>query len=209
MKIYGPLNQVNSDITYGQREAAACVASTNGGGFSDGLGSEGLSMLDFTPVTGTACSSTSDWCSSFTTYSNYASPRELQQISISDPNDTTCNGTCSTCTAACGVPPGDSGDLRHWLSSAVTNHLTVLELYYMDAGLAYDPNYCQSFNVGMMTCPTGYSIGTGTGMSTSKEYNFYNSVGQGSNCGVVHTPQGTGNCAYATAINNAHGLNPP
>ena len=212
MQIFGPLNQVNSDVTYGQREATACVASTNGAGFSDGLGSQGLSMLDFTPVTGTACSSTSDWCSSFTTYKNYAAPRELQQISISDPNDTTCDGHCSTCTAPCGIPPGDSGDLTHWLASAVTNHLTVLELYYRDAGLAYDPNYCQSFDSGPPpTCPTGYSLGNGTGMLTSKEYNFYNSVGQGSNCSpqVIHSPQGAGNCAYANAINTAHGLNPP
>jgi hypothetical protein len=109
----------------------------------------------------------------------------------------------------CGVPPGDSGDLRVWLPYAVTNHMTTLELYYLDAGLALTRT---TVGVSRALLPfvvsVGYIVGSNTFLTTTLQATFMNDVGQGSNCPGGGSGAGgasTGNCAYATTINNAHG----
>jgi hypothetical protein len=212
MKIYGPLNQVNSDNAYGTREAAAAAGSTNGGGFFDGFGSQGLSLLDATSC-GTA---SSGWCNAFGSWYTHGSPLELQQISLSDPNDGNCTSQSPNWpTSGCGTPPDDSGDLRGWLPFATSNHLTVLELYYRDAALAFDPSYCTlNSQTSPTTCSSSYTTGQNTFLTTPLEFTFFQSVGVGASCasslGISQTQTGAaGDCSYANAINAAHGLHTP
>jgi len=211
MKFFAPIDTADSpsDITYATHEANKAVVSSNGHGLVDGYGSQGLSLLD--SKNGCA-NATSNWCYLFgnppTSYKN-GSPLELQQISLSDPDDSQCDSMTSPPPLnACGIPPRDSGDMRTWLSFAVTNHMSVLELYYLDAALAFDPNYCASFN--MFGECVGYSVGnsSNTFLTTALQATFMNEVGQGSKCSPPVSGAGgasTGNCAYATAINAAHG----
>jgi hypothetical protein len=218
MKVFAPLNQVTSPTdNYGTREAAAAAGSTNGGGFFDGFGSQGLSLLDDSSCSGAA----SNWCSAFGNWYPHGMPLELQQISLSDPFD----GDCTTQSpgGGCGVPPSDSGDLRHWLPFAVNNHLKVLELYYRDAALAFDPNYCVlDSQITPTSCntSTSYTTGSNTFLTSGLQFTFFESitgvstgVGIGaacagnSNVNVSGAQSGaTGDCSYAIAINNAHGL---
>jgi hypothetical protein len=211
MKFFAPIDTADSppDIGYATHEASKAVVSSNGHGLVDGYGSQGLSLLD---SLNTCPNATSNWCWLFgntpTWYKN-GSPLELQQISLSDPDDSQCDSTTSPPPLhACGIPPRDSGDMRTWLSFAVTNHMSVLELYYLDAALAFDPNYCASFN--MFGECVGYSVGnsSNTFLTTALQATFMNEVGQGSKCSPPVSGAGgasTGNCAYATAINAAHG----
>lgn len=174
----------------------------NGHGFYDGFGSQGLSLLDTLTVSctgGMTGSTASNWCPGFGSYYKTGSPLELQQLSLSNETDSSCS--------ACGIPPADSGNLRVWLPFAVTNHMTVLELYYHDAGLAYDPNYCASFFGGV--CTGGYT--TRDFLTPSLQRTFMNDVGQGMNCPGGGSGAGnasTGNCAYAIALDAAHGYHP-
>ncbi len=139
MSFFAPLNSTAAYPDYGTYEAGVAATTSNGHGVIDGFGSQGLSILDTAAFNG--CSgSTSDWCDSFGTYYGTGMPRELQQLSLSDEeNSMSCPG--------CGVPPnGNSGDLLVWLPFAVENHMTVLELYTLDAALAFDPNYCTAIS---------------------------------------------------------------
>lgn len=211
MKFFAPIDTADNDATYGLAEAGTAAVSSNGRGVIDGFGSQGLSLLDY--MNGCALS-TSDWCTSFGTYYQNASPLELQQISLSDEQDGNCSTQSPPPLNACGTPPRDSGDLRVWLPFAVSNHVSVIELYYLDAALAFDPNYCTSIIGGLCS---GYSIGTNTFLTQTLQATFMNDVGQGSTTGVNNCPLGTtgaggastGNCAYANAINAAHGPHMP
>jgi hypothetical protein len=110
--------------------------------------------------------------------------------------------------SGCGIPSaGDSGDLRVWLPFAIGNHANVIELYSLDAALAFDPNYCTAISLG--ECATAYDT-SNTFLTPALEAQFMNFVGQGTTCPTpVYGPSGgTGNCAYAAAINIAHGLKP-
>lgn len=210
MKFFAPLNAAESnDLDYGYQEANAAAITSNGHGIIDGFGSQGLSLLDYSSG---CASSASDWCPSFGTWYPSAMPLELQQISLSDPEDGDCSTQSPPPNHHCGVPPNDSGDLRVWLPFAVNNHLTVLELYYLDAGLAFDPNYCDSITFtppSTYTCgPSSYALGSNTFLTRNLQGPFMNDVGQGSNCSPPVSAAGgtsTGHCYYATAINNAHG----
>jgi hypothetical protein len=205
MKFFAPIDTADSppDITYATHEANKAVASSNGHGLVDGFGSQGLSRLDTDFINGCA-GSTSNWCTLFGTYYQKASPLELQQISLSDPDDGNCGSQSPE--GSCGIPPRDSGDLRKWLPFAVNNHLTVLELYYLDAALAFDQSYCGTIIAGR--CTNGYTIVGNTFLTSLLQGTFMNEVGQGSNCpGGGSGAGGTsnGNCDYAIAINSAHG----
>jgi hypothetical protein len=89
--------------------------------------------------------------------------------------------------------------------------MTTLELYYMDAALAFDPNYCTAFSPPPVTCTAGYTIvnPTGTFLNNKLQATFMNDVGQGTNCSPPAPGPGAGNCAYAATINAAHGLHAP
>ncbi len=196
MNFFAPLNAADgNDLDYGYQEANAAAISSNGHGFIDGFGSQGLSLRD--SLNGCTLSA-SNWCPSFGNWYTSAMPLELQQLSLSDERDSTCS--------SCGVPPGDSGDLRLWLPFAVNNHITILELYYLDAGLAYDQNYCTAIS-GLGVC-TGYNPGSNTFLNTTIQATFMNHVGQGKNCPGGGPTYSNGNCSYAQCLNDAHGPHP-
>ncbi len=201
MTFFAPLNSTAS-YDFGTYEAGIAATTTNGHGVIDGFGSQGLSLLDTTAFNG--CSgSTSNWCDSFSTWNGMAMPRELQQLSLSnEQNQTSCPG--------CGTPPsGNSGDLYYWLPFAVENHMTVLELYTLDAGLAFDPNYCANITSPPLTCFNGYPVsGTFLNGNSSLQATFMNDVGQGYNCPNGGPSYSTGGCQYAQCITDAHGLHP-
>jgi hypothetical protein len=83
------------------------------------FGNEGLQLTDMTNYP--HCSS--DWCDLFAEYTGDV-PLELQPIALSSPQ---------------GDPP--VGSLVTLLPFAVTNHVTILEIYCDDWLLAFDPNY--------------------------------------------------------------------
>jgi hypothetical protein len=214
MNILTSLNQVTGPTDgYGSREAAAAAAATNGGGFGDGFGSQGLSLLD---QINTCSQAASGWCTAFGLWYPSWMPLELQQISLSDPLDYDCmHGP----TGQCGIPNNDSGDLRLWLDFAVQNHLTVLELYYHDAALAFDPQYCAlDSQTSPMTC-TSASYTLDEFLTRPLQFSFFQAIsgttgsgaGIASGCqsqvGVTGAQSGAnGDCSYGIAIMNAHGL---
>ncbi len=218
MRIYAPLNEYGGNNpagnAYGMREAEQALQYSNGGGVPDGFGSQGLSLTD-TSIANGCSNAVSYWCSAFQIYHGAQAPLELQQISLSDPLDSTCAYPQSPNNpAGCASPPnGDSGDLRIWLPFAVANYADVIELFYLDAALAFDPNYCTAFTgvEGSACVPgpggSGYTItNSGTFLTAAQQGQFFNTVGQGANCpGGPGGGIGQGNCSYATAINNAHG----
>lgn len=180
--------------------ASIAVGSGNAFGYINGFGSQGLSLLDTCSHNGSA----GDWCYEFTnTTNNYFAlgmPLELQQIAISDPDV----NPCTSSPPQCGTPPNVSGDLRGWLQLAVANNATVIEMYYQDLGLAFDPNYCT--NTGCYHLPT---INTSPNPNT-----WYCEVGYGAQyggpgcTGIPGCQQpgggGSGEC-YSAAIIAAHG----
>jgi len=205
MNIYAPINEVGNDNS-GMLEAEQAVMYSNGSaGSPDGFGSQGLSVLDTNAVNSCA-GAISSWCLAFGSYYGVGSPLELQQASLSDPLDTTCTPPQSPGPLGCGASStgADSGDLRIWLPFAIANHADVIELYYFDAALAFDPEYCTAFTgVYGSACMTGYTIIPGTFLTASQQGQFFNTVGQGMGCG---TGIGLGDCSYANAINMAHGF---
>jgi hypothetical protein len=198
MLIFEPINRVNgNDADYSNYEAQDAIAHSNAYGATFGFGSQGLSLADFNSP---PCAS--NWCILFGYYYAQGSPLELQQIANSDPFDELCSSGC--------VPGGESGDLRAWLPLAVTGHMNVLELYSVDADLAYDPYFCYLSGT---TCVSG-SYTSLNGLTVAQQYNYFNQTGTGSNNGVGigdacgGNPQGSnavGNCQYSTAINKAQG----
>src|SRR6266496_5225877 len=141
-------------------------------------------------------------------------PLELQQIAISDPSNKTCPGS------SCGVPPGVAGDLRLWLPYAISNHASVIEMYYRDLALAFDVNYCTMQDGTNTRCIAGYTTQANSNITTTQQWQWFSAgdggnlahgVGQGSNCPSCPGPScpggiGHGDCTYADAINAAHGL---
>jgi hypothetical protein len=81
---YWPIDTIAGDNSYATSMAADAVAAINGQGYLNGFGSQGLSLLD---DLGAGCTGAiADWCDLFSmTYQSFGTPRELQQISISDP----------------------------------------------------------------------------------------------------------------------------
>ena len=206
MRRFWAINEVSSDVTYPNTEAQYATAAANVYGFVNGFGSQGLSLLDVTSSTCTSGTSASNWCQLFGQYHATGMPLELQQIAISDPTNV-------TCATGCGIPPGVAGDLRLWLPYAVSNYVTVVEMYYRDLGLAFDVNYCTMVMGG--ACTAGYSPQSNSNITTTQEWQWFSAgnggtltvgVGQGSNCPSPPGGIGAGDCSYASAINAAHGL---
>jgi hypothetical protein len=94
---------------------AAPIAVQNGIGF----GSQGLEATDVNDCAG----STANWCSLFNEYAGLV-PLELQTMGQSCPS-----GGCTT------------GSLTDLIPFAVSNHATILEIYYQDWLTAFDPRY--------------------------------------------------------------------
>lgn len=205
MKIYAPLNQVGGDNNYGKREAGQASMYTNGRGVLDGFGSQGSSLRDTSAGQRGCGNSTSYWCNAFNTYYSNGGALELQQAGLSDPRDSICIPPLSFGVNGCATPPlGDSGDLRTWLPFEAANHANVIELYYLDAALAFDPNYCTSVTGGICV---GYALPTfNDWLDTTSQARLFNAVGQGTLCpaGSGGGPTGTGNCSYAIVINALH-----
>lgn len=207
MLIFEPLNRVGGDDTdYSNYEATDAIAHANTYGGTFGFGSQGLSLYDKTNYQILLRPCASNWCGNFNTYVGQASPLELQQIANSDPTDSSCGTGGANC-----VPGGDSGDLRVWLPFAVGRHLNVLELYSVDADLAFDPNFCV---LSGSSCGTG-SYSSINGLSGTQQYEFFQPVVgvTGSGVGVGNTMTCTGytqssamgDCSYEAAITTAHG----
>ncbi len=204
---YWPINLVDSDNTYPNTEALYAISAANTFGFVNGFGSQGLSLKDVgTCGIGT---SASNWCYLFGLYYPRNMPLELQQIAISDPSNKTCPGT------TCGVPPRVAGDLRLWLPYAISNHASVIEMYYRDLALAFDVKYCTAQSGG--ACTTGYTTQSNSNITTTQQWQWFSAgdgtanlpigVGQGSNCPSPPIGSiGAGDCSYADKINAAHGL---
>lgn len=211
MLIFEPINRVaGDDINYSNYEAKDAIAHSNGYGGTFGFGSQGLSLYD-----SVASTCASNWCTEFNTYFAQGSPLELQQIANSDPTDQNCGTGGANCK-----PGGDSGDLRVWLPFAVTGHMNVLELYSVDADLAFDPQFCV-LNANMPpTACIGGSYTSLNGLSAAQQLKFFqpdatpppadkSGVGLG-NTNSCYTGTGLqssalGDCSYSAAINTAHG----
>jgi hypothetical protein len=187
MQILDPLNQSGSgstaDLTYGSDEAAIAV-TYNASNATNGIGSQGLQASDITNYPGSDCSS--DWCAMFDMYYPTGIPLELQQLGLSAP------------VAIAGTNSA-TGDLRPLLPFAVTRHMTILELYYLDALLAYDPNYCVlTSTAGACDASSSVSIPT-IELPAGDQYTYFQAVGQPGQTGA------TGDGSYATTINTAQG----
>lgn len=202
MNRYWPIDTVVSgDTTYPDTMAQYATQAGNAQGYVNGFGSQGLSLFDKQ----NGCGNTvADWCNLFTglsgpSYYRYGMPLELQQLSISNPDVSNCDAT------TCGVPPTKvSGDLRLWLPFAISNDATVLELYYQDLGLAYDPSYCSptvsSCSSGGYTC----YVPANTNVTATTECGWFNEVGRGNTTNCSPGTIDTTDC-YSAVIDSAHG----
>jgi hypothetical protein len=189
MQILDPLNQAGTgasvDPTYGTAEAAIAVAHSNASGAVNGFGSQGLQASDITNYdNNTYCSS--DWCGTFSTYYPTNSNLELQQDGLSAP---------------IVLPNTDSatGDLRPLLPFAVERHMDILELYYLDALLAYDPNYCVLAVPDNGLCATGSVVIPAIALPPQDQEPYFQAVGQPGQSGA------TGDGSYASVINSTQG----
>lgn len=109
------LGVVGTNLIKNVPQATAATAVAAGIGF----GSQGLQAKDITNYP----SCTSDWCNLFNQYTGSV-PLELQTIAQSDP------------TGA-----GQTGSLVPLLPFAISHHAQILEIYYEDWLLAFDPAY--------------------------------------------------------------------
>jgi hypothetical protein len=189
MQIMDPLNEAGnpSDPTYGTAEADISVAHQNALGKVNGFGSQGMNAGDITnydKVPPGYCAS--DWCGTFNTYAATIPNLELQQRNLSDPI-----GLTGTLT----------GDLRPVIPFALERHMTILEVYMLDALLAYDPNYCVLTKPDTGVCTTG-SVSVAptdlppTDLPPEDQYPYFQAVGQSGQVGA------TGDASYAAAINS-------
>jgi hypothetical protein len=192
MQVLDPLNQEGTgqpgdpfDASYGSAEAGIAVMYKNASGSVNGFGSQGLQASDITNfAAGNDCSS--DWCAMFDNYYQTNSNLELQQLGLSAP--VTIAGTSS-----------GTGDLRPLLPFAVSQHMTILELYNLDALLAYDPNYCVlTGTAGECDATNSISIPT-IELPAGDQYIYFQAVGQPGQAGA------TGNGSYASTINSTEG----
>jgi hypothetical protein len=129
-------------------------------------------------------------------------PLELQQADCSNPSGAT--STMGTCFIASSGNMGITGDLRPLYQFAVNQHATILELYYQDALLAYDPNYCETSGGGGPCILAANYDWFPTDFSAAAQYSFYCSVGQNAGSGVTGCTTCTGAC-YKDMINSIHG----
>lgn len=216
-------------------EASAASGQVNAASRTVIVGQQGGSLADITSYNANPTQAFSvlnppnicgNWgCGLTTTNQNSGTPIELQQISISAYDDGNCTSQAKSTSGHCGVPSatggGDSGDMRQWLAffsgqpatdgtNTVTlpGHVTILELYYRDAGLALDPQWCV---IAAGACTTAYTSpgGNYTWYTLGYEFTAFNAVGLGAACGpqfTTATPQAsaTGNCSYAQALKNFH-----
>jgi hypothetical protein len=188
MQILDPLNESGSGTatnpSYGFDEAQIAVAYKNASGMTNGIGSQGLKASDISNYSaGKSCSS--EWCGAFDIYTNNGIPLELQQAGLSAPVPIT--GTSSA-----------TGDLRPLLPFAVQRHMTILELYYLDALLAYDPNYCVLPATNGLCGPGSVQIPIIT-LPPQDQLPYFQAVGQPGQTGA------TGDGSYATVINATEG----
>jgi len=131
--------------TGGQNTVADAVAATAVAErpFPIGFGSQGLQSGDISDYP----NCTADWCNLFSQYTGQV-PLELQTLGPS-------------CPAGVGECPSDvnenaTGSLVPLLPFAASNKVTILELYYQDWLIAYDPNY-----PGNSTYGTAYATAIG------------------------------------------------
>jgi hypothetical protein len=188
MQILDPLNESGSgasaDPSYGTDEAQIAVSYKNASGKTNGIGSQGLQSGDITNyASGQSCAS--DWCGAFNNYASKGIPLELQQAGLSAPVALT--GTNSA-----------TGDLRPLLPFAVSRHMTVLELYYLDALLAYDPNYCVLPAVNGLCGPGSVQIPV-IALPPQDQLPYFQAVGQPGQTSA------TGDGSYAAVINSTEG----
>lgn len=192
MLILDPLNEAGTpvDPSYGTAEADIAMAHHNASGQVNAFGSQGLrandeSHYDQNPPAYCA----SDWCGTFDTYYQTEPNLELQQRDLSDP---------------IGATSSLTGDLRPLLPFAVARHATVIELYALDALLAFDPNYCVLTVPDTGVCSAG-SVSVAptdqppTNLSPQNQYSYFQAVGQPGQTGA------TGDASYAASINSAQG----
>jgi hypothetical protein len=190
MQIIDPLNESGSgasaDTSYGSSEAAIAITFKNASGTTNGIGSQGLQASDITNY-GNNSNCTSDWCGVFNSDFQSGIPLELQQASLSAPVDI--SGTQSA-----------TGDLRQLLPFAVDRHMTILELYALDALLAYDPNYCVLVPGLPGTCNPASSVSIPTiQLPAGDQFTYFQAVGQPGQTGA------TGDGSYAATINTTEG----
>ena len=187
MLIFDPLNGAGTgadkDQSYGTAEAAIAVAHKNASGVVNGFGSQGLQASDITNyASNTFCSS--DWCGTFNADYQTNNNLELQQLGLSDPVGLTNSGT---------------GDLRPLLPFAVSRHMTILELYNLDALLAYDPQYCVISSPGTGCGPGSVEIPVIV-LPPQDQEPYFQAVGQPGQGGLAK-----GDGSYAATINSTQG----
>jgi len=187
MQILDPLNAAGmpEDATYGTAEAGIAVARHNGSGKTNGFGSQGLQASDITHYDANPqgyCAS--DWCGTFNTYEQSGILLELQQDSLSDPTHLTSSPT---------------GDLRPLLPFAVERHVDILEVYDLDALLAYDPNYCVLNVPDNGLCAAGSVEIPEIVLPPQDQEPYFQAVGQKGQSGAK------GDGSYAAALNAAQG----
>jgi hypothetical protein len=192
MLMMDPLNEAGSpvDPSYGTAEADSAVAHHNALGTVNGFGSQGLRGNDITNYAkNPPAYCASDWCGTFDTYYQSDPFLELQQRDLSDP---------------IGLTGSLTGDLRPLLPFAVERHATVIEVYALDALLAFDPNYC------VLTVPDTGGCAAGsvsiaptdqppTNLPAQDQYPFFQAVGSPGQQGA------TGDGSYASAITGSQG----
>lgn len=188
MLILDPLNSAGTglpgdpkDPSYGTSEAAIAIAHKNASGVMNGFGSQGLQASDITDYPSCA----SDWCNMFNNNFQTNNNLELQTLSLSAP------------VTVSGVNSG-TGDLRPLLPFAVSHHMTILELYNLDALLAYDPNYCVLPLVNGV-CGTGSVEIPTIVLPPQAPPVYFQAVGQPGQSGA------TGDGSYAAVINQTEG----
>ncbi len=192
MQVMDPLNEAGSpvDPSYGTAEADSAVAHHNALGLVNGFGSQGLRGSDITNYAKSPpvyCAS--DWCGTFETYYQSDPFLELQQRDLSDP---------------IGLTGSLTGDLRPLLPFAVERHATVMEVYALDALLAFDPNYCVLTVPDTGVCTAGsVSIAPTdqppTNLPAQDQYPFFQAVGLPGQQGA------TGDGSYSSAITGNQG----
>lgn len=188
MQILDPLNEAgsgaNADVSYADAEAQSAVSFKNAAGMANGIGSQGLQASDITNYSsGGNC--TSDWCGAFNTYAKMGIPLELQQLGLSAPVQI--SGTDDS-----------TGDLRTLLPFAVQRRVTILELYYLDALLAFDPNYCV-LPASNGLCGSGSVQIPIIALPPQDQLPYFQAVGQPGQSGA------SGDGSYSKAINSTEG----
>jgi len=190
MQVLDPLNEAGSgasaDTNYGSSEAQIAVQYKNASGATNGVGSQGLQASDITAYSANQpCSS--DWCGVFDSDYQLGIPLELQQADLSAP--VSIAGTTSA-----------TADLRPLLPFAVDRHMSILELYSLDALLAYDPNYCVLVPGNAGACDATNSVYISPiELPPGDQYTYFQAVGQPGQAGA------TGDGSYASTINSTEG----